>query len=270
MYVHAKICVMDDWWATVGSDNFSRRSWTHDSELSIVVLDTVGGDHGAYARRLRLTLAAEHLDRKVGPAKFPGDISRIQTGTAPGDLDDATLLATMADCVAPQEMFDVFAASAARLQAWVDHGRQGERPPGRLRPIRDPELSMLTRLWAAPLYRVVHDPDGRPRRYGSAVNSEAGKPANAVIGPRTAGERGSYCAGTLRCQVHDDRLLGRGFDQGVQLLWHLITERFQVVEDLQGGRLGQRPPLLVAGDVLAPAHGLAVGSGGPRPTPTNA
>jgi hypothetical protein len=60
-------------------------------------------------------------------------------------------------------MFDAFAASAARLQAWVDNGRQGVRPPGRLRPIRDPELSTLTRLWAAPLYRVVHDPDGRPK-----------------------------------------------------------------------------------------------------------
>jgi phosphatidylserine/phosphatidylglycerophosphate/cardiolipin synthase-like enzyme len=163
VYVHAKICVMDDWWATVGSDNFSRRSWTHDSELSVVVLDSVGDDHGAYARRLRLTLAAEHLDRKVEGAEFPGDISPILNGTAPGDLNDATLLATMADCVAPQGMFDVFAASADRLQAWVDDGRRGERPPGRLRPIRDPELSPLTRLWAAPLYRVIHDPDGRPK-----------------------------------------------------------------------------------------------------------
>ena len=27
----------------------------------------------------------------------------------------------------------------------------------------DPQLSTLTRLWAAPLYRVVHDPDGRPK-----------------------------------------------------------------------------------------------------------
>ena len=34
VYVHAKVCVMDDWWATIGSDNFNRRSWTHDSELS--------------------------------------------------------------------------------------------------------------------------------------------------------------------------------------------------------------------------------------------
>lgn len=164
VYVHAKVCVMDDWWATIGSDNFNRRSWTHDSELSAVVLDTEGGDHSAYARRLRLTLAAEHLDREVGPAEFPGDISRIQTGTAPGDLDDSELLRVMADCVDPRGMFDAFAASAAALQAWHDGGCRGERPPGRLRPLSQLRFSPLTRLWAAPVYRLVHDPDGRPRR----------------------------------------------------------------------------------------------------------
>ena len=59
IYVHAKTCVVDDTWATIGSDNFNRRSWTHDSELSAVVVDTAGD----YARTLRLTLAAEHLGR---------------------------------------------------------------------------------------------------------------------------------------------------------------------------------------------------------------
>src|SRR5919107_939398 len=38
VYVHAKVCVVDDVWASVGSDNFNRRSWTHDSELSSAVL----------------------------------------------------------------------------------------------------------------------------------------------------------------------------------------------------------------------------------------
>ena len=57
VYVHAKVCVIDDVWASTGSDNFNRRSWTHDSELTAVVLDQ------DYARDLRLTLAAEHLDR---------------------------------------------------------------------------------------------------------------------------------------------------------------------------------------------------------------
>ncbi len=163
VYVHAKICVMDDRWATIGSDNFNRRSWTHDSELSAVVLDTVGGDHSAYARRLRLTLAAEHLDREVGPAEFPGDISRIEQGTAPGDLDDATLLEVMADCVDSEGMFAAYADSARRLEAWHDGGRRGPRPPGRLRPLPPTRIGRLTRLWAEPVYRAVHDPDGRPR-----------------------------------------------------------------------------------------------------------
>ena len=38
-YVHAKICVVDDVWATVGSNNFNTRSWTHDSELAAAILD---------------------------------------------------------------------------------------------------------------------------------------------------------------------------------------------------------------------------------------
>ena len=39
VYVHAKVRVIDDEWATVGSDNLNRRSWTHDSELSCAVVD---------------------------------------------------------------------------------------------------------------------------------------------------------------------------------------------------------------------------------------
>ena len=37
VYVHAKAVIVDDVWAMIGSDNLNRRSWTHDSELSIAV-----------------------------------------------------------------------------------------------------------------------------------------------------------------------------------------------------------------------------------------
>ena len=75
VYVHAKVCVIDDVWASVGSDNFNRRSWTHDSELSCAVLDDTrddreprdpAGQHdGArvFARDPRVRLLREHLDR---------------------------------------------------------------------------------------------------------------------------------------------------------------------------------------------------------------
>lgn len=139
IYVHAKTCVIDDTWANIGSDNFTRRSWTHDSELSAVVVDRSGDDPG-YGRRLRLALAAEHLDRAL-------------TGSFDG-LDDL---------VDPLGMYDAFAAAAARLDAWHAGGRVGPRPPGRLRRMDPPELSRAARALALPAYLWLHDPDGRPR-----------------------------------------------------------------------------------------------------------
>jgi phosphatidylserine/phosphatidylglycerophosphate/cardiolipin synthase-like enzyme len=139
VYVHAKACVVDDTWASIGSDNFNRRSWTHDSELSAVVVER---GEGTYARDLRLTLAAEHLDRAVEPG---------------------TLAEVMADCLDPVGMFDAYARAAEELDAWHESGRTGPRPAGRLRRLDPPELSRLTRALALAPYLLLHDPDGRPR-----------------------------------------------------------------------------------------------------------
>jgi phosphatidylserine/phosphatidylglycerophosphate/cardiolipin synthase-like enzyme len=147
VYVHAKVCVVDDVWASVGSDNVNRRSWTHDSELSCAVLDaTLDGrepraidrfGEGArrFARDLRLELAREHLDRAEG--------------------DDADLLD-------PAAAFEAFARTAEGLEQWHAGGRQGPRPPGRVRPYRQDRIPRRTLAWANPLYRTVYDPDGRP------------------------------------------------------------------------------------------------------------
>jgi phosphatidylserine/phosphatidylglycerophosphate/cardiolipin synthase-like enzyme len=142
VYVHAKACVVDDIWATIGSDNFNRRSWTHDSELSAVVVDGSAEDHSPYARRLRLTLAAEHLDREV---------------------TEESLLEEMADCVAAEGIFAAYVDTAAALDAWYAGGQVGERPPGRLRRLTAPSLSSIARGLALPAYLLAHDPDGRPR-----------------------------------------------------------------------------------------------------------
>ena len=143
VYVHAKACIVDDTWATIGSDNFNRRSWTHDSELSAVVVDHGPDPHG-FARRLRLTLAAEHLDRAV---------------ESEGALEEV-----MGDCVDPAGMFAAYEQSAERLDRWHDEGRRGERPPGRLRRLQPPELGPVARALALPVYLTLHDPDGRTRR----------------------------------------------------------------------------------------------------------
>src|SRR4029453_7042805 len=55
VYVHAKVCIVDDVWTAVGSDNINLRSWTFDSELSCAVLDESPDGQG-FARRLRLGL----------------------------------------------------------------------------------------------------------------------------------------------------------------------------------------------------------------------
>jgi phosphatidylserine/phosphatidylglycerophosphate/cardiolipin synthase-like enzyme len=143
VYVHAKTCNADDTWVTIGSDNFNRRSWTHDSELSVAVVEPEPTGLG-HARRLRLSLAAEHLDRSFVEG------------------DDDSLREAVADCVDPRGMFDTYARTAAALDAWHDRGRQGERPPGRLRRLRTPELGKVEAGLALPPYLTLHDPDGRP------------------------------------------------------------------------------------------------------------
>jgi phosphatidylserine/phosphatidylglycerophosphate/cardiolipin synthase-like enzyme len=148
VYVHAKVVVVDDVWAMVGSDNLNRRSWSHDSELSIAVLDSgrdireprdpagLGDGARTFARDLRLQLWREHLDRH--------------------EEDTADLLD-------PREAFAAFRRQAQALAAWQGR-RRGSRPPGRVLPHQRASLTSVERIWASPLYRMVYDPDGRAWR----------------------------------------------------------------------------------------------------------
>jgi phosphatidylserine/phosphatidylglycerophosphate/cardiolipin synthase-like enzyme len=147
VYVHAKACIVDDVWATVGSDNLNLRSWTHDSELACAVLDATrdereprdpgGRGDGArrFARDLRLRLAAEHLGRSP---------------------DDPELLD-------PVDAFRVWRETAQALDRWYAGGCVGPRPPGRVR-VHHPETVPRWALHAGLAYRAFVDPDGRPRR----------------------------------------------------------------------------------------------------------
>jgi phosphatidylserine/phosphatidylglycerophosphate/cardiolipin synthase-like enzyme len=144
--VHAKVCVIDDVWCSVGSDNLNRRSWSHDSELACAVLDDhrdgreprdpagLGDGARSFARDLRLELWREHLGREDG--------------------DDTDLLD-------PETGFAAFRRCAEELAAWHTGGQVGPRPPGRVRPYHLDPLEQ-TKAWASALYRTVYDPDGRP------------------------------------------------------------------------------------------------------------
>lgn len=148
VYVHAKVCVIDDIWLEIGSDNLNRRSWTHDSEVSCAVLDTevddraprhpAGGHEPArrLARDTRLRLWREHLGR--------------------AEHDDA-------DLVDPESGFAAFRAAADALDGWHRAGRTGPRPAGQVRPHRPALVSRPSRWWAHSVHRLFVDPDGRPR-----------------------------------------------------------------------------------------------------------
>jgi phosphatidylserine/phosphatidylglycerophosphate/cardiolipin synthase-like enzyme len=134
VYVHAKVCIVDDVWSCVGSDNLNLRSWTHDSEISCAVMDGDGGT--GFGRRLRLRLNREHLDRPDG---------------ADTDLHDA------------DGLFTAYRRAAEGLDAWHADPRGAPRPAGRLRTYRAPAISRVQQILAQPVYHLICDPDGRPR-----------------------------------------------------------------------------------------------------------
>jgi phosphatidylserine/phosphatidylglycerophosphate/cardiolipin synthase-like enzyme len=150
VYVHAKVCIVDDVWMMVGSDNMNRRSWTHDSELSCSVLDEtrdqreprdpadLGDGARDLARDTRLRLWREHLGR-----------------TVESDVDDL---------LDPARAFTELRRTAHALDEWHARGRAGPRPPGHVRIHRPERVPAWHRWWAHAVSRVVNDPDGRPRR----------------------------------------------------------------------------------------------------------
>jgi phosphatidylserine/phosphatidylglycerophosphate/cardiolipin synthase-like enzyme len=147
IYIHAKVCIVDDIWMTCGSDNFNRRSWTTDSELTCAVLDTTPAepvaDEGGLqdgtprklTRDLRVQLWAEHLGLETADPRL---------------LD-------------PTDGLTLWKETADVLDHWHDTGRSRPRPPGQIRHHTTEPVTRFQRLWARPINRLAVDPDGRPR-----------------------------------------------------------------------------------------------------------
>ncbi len=143
IYVHAKVCIVDDVWMIAGSDNVNRRSWTHDSELSLAILDSdvddreprdpagVGDRARVLPRATRLELWAEHLQHTNVP-------------------------------VDPIDGFERLNASAGALETWHAQHCVGTRPAGRLRVHLPDPVAWWAKPPAATFARLVSDPDGRP------------------------------------------------------------------------------------------------------------
>lgn len=157
IYIHAKICIIDDTWFTCGSDNFNRRSWTTDSELTCAVVDTTPSGEQAgpedsqangpdandgpapavsLAHKLRCQLWAEHLGM---------------------DQDDPRLQD-------PARGLELWNGAVAALDRWHQTGHTAARPPGQARRHVLEPVTALQRLWADPINRFIVDPDGRPRQ----------------------------------------------------------------------------------------------------------
>ncbi len=149
VYVHSKVCIVDDVWMAVGSDNLNRRSWTHDSEISCALLDTrrdprepvdpseTGDGARVLPRDTRLRLACEHA------------------GLTPADA------ATLVD---PKAWFDCLRLAADALDAWHERGRHGPRPTSHLRVHEREQLPRRGRTVMRWMHARVLDPDGRPER----------------------------------------------------------------------------------------------------------
>jgi phosphatidylserine/phosphatidylglycerophosphate/cardiolipin synthase-like enzyme len=181
IYVHAKVCIVDDVWFTVGSDNFNRRSWTNDSEITCAVIDTAAeAPSSDQPSSDEPSSDQPSSDEPAGqpdghPAGRPADDQQARD-TAPVDAPRRLPLELRAELWAEHlgvdrgddalldhgRGFDLWQERSAALDAWHDNGRPGERPPGRVRRHEAQPVGRIHRLWATPVYRIVFDPDGRP------------------------------------------------------------------------------------------------------------
>jgi phosphatidylserine/phosphatidylglycerophosphate/cardiolipin synthase-like enzyme len=98
--MHAKTLIVDDEIAIIGSANVNLRSFTNDSETSVIVFDDTNKVDGNFARTFRIKTWHEFLRRKTeprityeSPYNFPMEISgRSPVSVAGGNKDFSILV----------------------------------------------------------------------------------------------------------------------------------------------------------------------------------
>ena len=148
--MHAKVCIVDDVWMMVGSDNLNRRSWTHDSELSCAVIDETLDEReprdpaglGDGARRSRVTPGSELWREHLGRTESTGDDDLLEPDEQRSPSSGA-----------PRRRSTAGTTAAA-------HGRAPARSRARASTRAGPGPSPLV---GDAVSRVLNDPDGRPR-----------------------------------------------------------------------------------------------------------
>ena len=183
IYVHSKACVIDDRWASVGSDNLNRRSWTFDTEVAAAVFDdrNEGGPapEDSFAVRLRRELISEHL------------------GCAPSEVPDD-----------PVELFDAMVSCADALDAWFasngSSGRHGVRGLDLDRGLTPAPAGTRARAGAGgPGRRPGAGEVSRPRRASARPAASTG-PALPHAHANGSGRRGpTTCSSTPTSPVPD-------------------------------------------------------------------
>ena len=161
IYVHAKVCIVDDVWLMVGSDNMNRRSWTHDSELSCAVLDDTRDE-----REPRDPAGLGDGARLLAPRHPAAALARAPRAHRGRPASTTWSIPTRAFAEFRRTATGARRTGTTRRSSRRAAARSRAHPPTRSRP--DP----APRGGRSAVYRVLNDPDGRSPRHSAPATTD--------------------------------------------------------------------------------------------------
>lgn len=150
-YIHAKVVIVDDRFASVGTVNCNQRGWSHDSEVTAGIFDESHDDKMTlhFAHRLRIKLWAEHLRMDT-----PDGHAELWDGVASSVLwDRLAPITRVIPYVTPEDRKEDMALSNRIIVARILHTLANI-------PIFGPLGKLLEQGEGEVLFDKVVDPDG--------------------------------------------------------------------------------------------------------------